>query len=73
MLTDMAIRNFRPGPKAAKLAEGGGLFLLVTPAGGKLWRFKYRMDGHERLLALACLIHEPAAHWCFGFGGSVAA
>jgi hypothetical protein len=52
MLTDMAIRNFRPGPKAAKLADGGGLFLLVTPAGGKLWRFKYRMDGHERLLAL---------------------
>lgn len=52
MLTDMAIRNFRPGPKATKLADGGGLFLLVTPAGGKLWRFKYRMDGHERLLAL---------------------
>ena len=28
------------------------MFLLVTPAGGKLWRLKYRVDGREKLLAI---------------------
>jgi integrase len=51
-LTDVAIRNTKPGAKAIKLADGGGMFLLVTPAGGKLWRLKFRIDGREKLLAL---------------------
>jgi integrase len=51
-LTDVAIRNAKPGMKATKLADGGGMFLLVTPAGGKLWRLKYRIDGREKLLAI---------------------
>jgi integrase len=51
-LTDVAIRNVKPGPKPVKLADGGGMFLLVTPAGGKLWRLKYRIDGREKLLAI---------------------
>ncbi len=51
-LTDVAIRNAKPGAKAVKLADGGGMFLLVTPAGGRLWRLKYRMDGREKLLAI---------------------
>jgi len=51
-LTDVAIRNAKPGEKAFKLADGGGMFLLVTPAGGKLWRLKYRIEGREKLLAL---------------------
>ena len=51
-LTDVAIRNAKPGTKAVKLADGGGMFLLVTPAGGKLWRLKYRIDGREKLLAI---------------------
>ena len=51
-LTDVAIRNAKPGAKAIKLADGGGMFLLVTPAGGKLWRLKYRVDGREKLLAM---------------------
>lgn len=51
-LTDVAIRNAKPGAKAAKLADGGGMFLLVTPAGGKLWRLKYRVEGREKLLAI---------------------
>ena len=49
---DVAIRNAKPGAKAIKLADGGGMFLLVTPAGGKLWRLKYRVDGREKLLAI---------------------
>ncbi|WP_072381067.1 Arm DNA-binding domain-containing protein [Novosphingobium sp. NDB2Meth1] len=34
------------------MADGGGMFLLITPAGGKLWRLKYRVDGREKLLAI---------------------
>ena len=51
-LTDVAVRNAKPGAKAIKLADGGGMFLLVTPAGGKLWRLKFRVDGREKLLAI---------------------
>lgn len=51
-LTDTAIRRSLPGPKAYKLFDGGGLHLLVTPAGGKLWRWKYRFQGTEKQLAI---------------------
>jgi integrase len=51
-LTDVAIRNAKPKEKAYKLADSGGLYLLVTPAGGRLWRLKYRIDGVERKLAI---------------------
>jgi integrase len=52
MLTDTAIRQTKPGEKPVKLADGGGLYLLVNPTGGKLWRWKYRFGGKEKLLAL---------------------
>ena len=32
--------------------DAGGLFLIVTPAGGKWWRLRYRMDGKEKTLSL---------------------
>ena len=51
-LSDVKIRNSKPTEKQIKLFDNNGLFLLVTPAGGKLWRFKYRYDGKEKLLAL---------------------
>ncbi|BCF95563.1 integrase [Paraburkholderia sp. PGU19] len=51
-LTDILIRNAKPGERPQKLFDGGGLFLFVTPGGGKLWRLKYRFEGKERLLAL---------------------
>jgi integrase len=51
-LTDVAIRNAKPGAKSVKLADGGGLHLLITPSGGKLWRLKYRFDGKEKQLAI---------------------
>lgn len=51
-LTDTAIRNAKPQPKAKKLFDGGGLFLLITPTGQKYWRYKYRFAGKEKLLAL---------------------
>lgn len=51
-LNDRQIRNTKPKDKPYKLTDANGLFLLVTPAGGKLWRFKYRVDGKEKLLSL---------------------
>jgi integrase len=51
-LTDSAIRTAKPGEKARKLSDGGGLFLLVTPNGGKWWRLKFRFEGKEKLLSL---------------------
>ena len=49
-LTDIAIRNAKPRPKPYKLADALGLFLLVQPSGGKLWRLKYRVEGREKKL-----------------------
>jgi hypothetical protein len=50
--TDTEIRRSRPAEKAYKLFDSGGLHLLVTPTGGRLWRWKYRFKGTEKLLAL---------------------
>lgn len=49
-LTDAAIRNAKPQTKSFKLADGGGLYLEVLPAGGKSWRLKYRFAGQEKRL-----------------------
>lgn len=51
-LTDLAVRNAKPSTKQQKLFDGGGLHLLVTPAGGKRWVLKYRFGGKEKSLAL---------------------
>lgn len=51
-LTDTAARNAKPGTKPAKLLCERGFFLMVTPSGGKLWRFRYGFGGKEKLLAL---------------------
>ena len=51
-LTDTAIRAAKPKDRDYKLADGQGLYLLVTKAGGKLWRLKYRANGIERKLSL---------------------
>jgi hypothetical protein len=51
-LTDTAIRNAKPREREYKLADAGGLYLLITPPGGKLWRLKFRSDGRERKLAI---------------------
>jgi integrase len=52
MLTDTAIRNAKPKAAPYKLADERALYLLVTPAGGKLWRINYRHGGKRKTLAL---------------------
>src|SRR5215472_14075403 len=51
-LTDAKLRNAKPGDKPQRLWDSGGLYLEVSPTGGKLWRLKYRFGGKEKLLAL---------------------
>lgn len=51
-LTAKAIENAKPKEKPYKISDGGGLFLLVNPAGSKYWRWKYRIQGREKLLAI---------------------
>jgi integrase len=51
-LTDTAIKNAKARDREYKLADGRGLYLLVTAAGGKLWRLKFRIDGREKKLAI---------------------
>lgn len=61
MLTDTEIRKSRAGDKAYRLTDGGGLFLWVTPTGGKLWRWKYRFEGKEKLMSLGKYPDVPLA------------
>lgn len=51
-LTDTAIKALKPKEKNYKRADEKGLYLFVTPSGGKLWRMKYRFNGKEKVLAL---------------------
>jgi integrase len=50
-LTDIQPRTAKPKDKPYKLADGGGLFLLINPDGSKYWRMAYRFAGAQRLLA----------------------
>lgn len=67
MLTTLQIKSAKPAERAFKLADTGGLFLLVQPNGSKLWRYKFRLDGVEGLQALGAfpevsLADARAAH-----------
>ncbi|MEN5204505.1 Arm DNA-binding domain-containing protein [Stenotrophomonas sp. TWI700] len=61
-LTDVAIRRAKPSEKPQKLADGGGLYLLITTAGAKSWRWKYRVAGKEKLLTLGLYSEVTLAH-----------
>src|SRR5260370_17538967 len=52
VLTEIRIRAAKPKERAYKLFDERGLFMLVTPSGGRLWRFRYRLGGVEKLLTL---------------------
>jgi hypothetical protein len=52
ILTEMRVRGAKPAEKPYKLFDERGLFMLVTPAGGRLWRLRYWIGGVEKLLTL---------------------
>ncbi len=51
-LTATAVKQAKPKEKAYRLADGGGLYLEVSPKGGKYWRYKYRFSGKEKRLSI---------------------
>lgn len=51
-LTNFSVVNAKSKSVSYKLFDEKDLYLLVTPSGGKLWRFKYHYQGKEKLLAL---------------------
>ncbi len=50
-LTDTQIKTLKPQAAPKKYSDGGGLHLLVSPTGSKLWRMQYRHDSKQKLLA----------------------
>ena len=60
-LSDVQIRRAKPTIKPYKLFDERGMYLLVTPTGSKLWRFKYRFLGKEKLISLGNYPDVPLA------------
>lgn len=51
-LSDTSIRNAKSPEKPIKLADGGGLYLLLKPNGAKWWRLDYRFAGKRKTLSM---------------------
>lgn len=51
-LSDIQVKNAKPKEADYKLSDGYGMHLLITTTGGRLWRFQYRFEGKQKLLAL---------------------
>lgn len=58
-LTDTRLRSVAATGKTQKLFDGGGLYLEVSPAGGRWWRIKYRFGGKEKRLSLGVYPEVP--------------
>jgi integrase len=64
-LSDARIRNAKGRAARYRLSDSHGLSIEVTPAGSRLWRYRYRIDGKENLFA--------AGEWCQAPAGETAA
>lgn len=51
-LTDTALKNAKPRDKPYKLSDRNGLYILISKTGARLWRYKYRIDGSERVFSM---------------------
>jgi len=51
-LTEIVVRKAKPTEKTQRLFDSGGMYLELSPAGGKWWRLKYRFGGKEKRLSL---------------------
>jgi Arm DNA-binding domain len=58
-LNEAGIRAAKPKEKPYKLRDGRGLHLLITPNGGRLWRFRYRHAGRESMVSLGAYPDVP--------------
>lgn len=51
-LTEKQIKAIQPEEKIKRYTDGRGLYLEVSPKGGKWWRLKYQFDGKEKRISL---------------------
>ena len=51
-LNALTVQSAKPKDKSYKLSDGRGLYLEISPSGGKWWRYKYRFDGKEKRISL---------------------
>jgi hypothetical protein len=49
-LSELSLKNAKPGPKTRRISDGGGLFLEINKNGSKYWRLAYRSAGKQKLL-----------------------
>jgi len=61
MLTESQVRKLRSVRYPRKFFDGGGLYLLVAPNGGRYWRYNYRFNGKHKTLALGIYPDVPLA------------
>lgn len=61
MLTDTEIRKSKPSDKPYRLSDQGGLFVKIMQSGGKLWQWKYRFEGKEKLMSFGKYPDVPLA------------
>lgn len=60
-LSFLAIDKAKPREKPYKLTDGSGLYLLVMPTGGRLWRMNYRFNGKQKTLSFGRFPDVPLA------------
>ena len=58
-LSELVVRQAKPSTKATKIFDGRGLYLLLSPNGSRGWRFKYRVDGREKLMSFGIYPDVP--------------
>ena len=51
-LSDAKCKSAKPKEKGYKLFDGHGLYLMIAPSGGKLWRFTYRLNGKAQTVSM---------------------
>ena len=59
MLTEFEVQAIRPLRYSRKVSDGGGLYLLVTPKGGRWWRYAYRIAQKHKALDLGTYPEVP--------------
>ena len=61
-LTDLEVRRAAPREKTYRISDGRGMYLEISPSGGKYWRLKYRFNAREKRLALGVYPDVTLAH-----------
>jgi hypothetical protein len=58
-LTEQAVQEAQPLRRPWKVSDGGGLYLLIAPTGGRYWRYNYRFAGKQKTVALGIYPDVP--------------